>query len=158
MARLMFKVALIALVAFIFSIRLAAAGYPQAVPDDFSVTLGRTTCFGECPDYSVTIDAQGLVRYEGRKFVRVEGIQTDHIPVARVAALFAQIQRIRFFDLNESYRTIHTPDGEISVTDLPKTMVSVTYGGRSKQILDYLGAPEPLKQLEKEIDALARTK
>jgi hypothetical protein len=154
----MLKMAVIGLVALTLSIRVAAAGDAQAVSDDFSVTLGRTTCFGECPEYSVTIDAQGLVRYEGRKFVRVEGIQTDRLPVARVAALFAQIERIRFFDFNESYRTIHTPDGEISVTDLPTTMVSVTYGGRSKQILDYLGAPAPLKQLEKEIDAVARTK
>ena len=73
----------------------------QAIPDDFIVPLGRTTCFGECPAYSVSIDAKGNVRYEGRKFVRVEGIQTDRIPMARVAALAAQIDRILFFELED---------------------------------------------------------
>ena len=36
--------------------------------------------------------------------------------------------------------------------------MSVTRGGRIKQILDYLGAPDSLKQLEKQIDEAAGTK
>jgi hypothetical protein len=31
------------------------------MPDDFLITLVRTSCFGECPVYSVSIDAKGNV-------------------------------------------------------------------------------------------------
>jgi hypothetical protein len=78
----------------------------QTVPDDFVITLARSTCFGECPAYSVAIDAKGDVTYEGKRFVRVEGRQTDRIPVSRVAALAATVNRISFFQLDESYRVI----------------------------------------------------
>jgi Domain of unknown function (DUF6438) len=54
----------------------------QAVPDDFVIGLERTSCFGECPVYSVTIDAKGNVTYDGKKLVRVEGHQNDRIPRA----------------------------------------------------------------------------
>jgi hypothetical protein len=137
----------------------ALQGAAQTVPEDFVIRLDRSTCFGECPAYSVTIDARGTVTYEGKKFVRVVGHQTDRIPVSQVLALAEAVNRIRFFELNDSYRTIHNPDGtETMVTDLPTTVVTVTRDGRSKQIVDYLGAPEPMKQLEKQIDETAGTK
>jgi hypothetical protein len=59
----------------------------QTVPDDFVISLERTSCFGECPVYSVTIDAKGNVTYDGKRFVRVEGRTTDRIPATSVAAL-----------------------------------------------------------------------
>jgi hypothetical protein len=130
-----------------------------AIPDDFVVTLARSTCFGECPAYSVAIDAHGNVTYEGKKFVRVEGQQSDRVPLSRVAALAATVERIRFFDLDDRYRAIRTPDGgHFSITDGPTTFVWVTSGGRSKSVEDYIGAPEGLRQLEKQIDDTARTK
>ena len=132
---------------------------PQAIPDDFAIKLERTSCFGPCPVYSVTIDGKGNVTYEGKKFVRVPGRQSDQIPVSRVAELAATVERIRFFDLNDEYRVIRNADGTTTmVTDLPTTFVTVTRGGQTKSIEDYVGAPESLKELEKQIDETARTK
>jgi Domain of unknown function (DUF6438)/Ankyrin repeats (3 copies) len=147
-----------AIIAFAVALSASQAA-PQTVPDDFVIRLDRSVCFGECPAYSVTIDAKGNVSYEGKKFVRVVGRQTDRIPVNQVAALAEAVNRIRFFELNDSYRTIRNADGtETSITDLPTTAVSVSRDGRSKQVIDYLGAPESLKQLEKQIDETAGTK
>jgi hypothetical protein len=130
----------------------------QAVPDDVVIKLERTSCFGECPVYSVSIDAKGNVTYEGTKFVRVEGRQTDRIPVSRVAALLETADRIRFFELNDRYRTIRNPDGtETMVTDLPTTIVTIIRAGRSRRVEDYIGAPASLKELEQQIDDAART-
>jgi hypothetical protein len=130
----------------------------QAVSDDFVIRLERTACFGTCPVYSVSIDASGNVEYDGKKFVRVEGRQTARIPVSRAARLLATAERIGFFELRDRYRTIRNPDGtETMVTDLPTAFVTVTRGGQSKQVEDYIGAPQGLKELEHEIDDLART-
>ncbi len=136
----------------------ATQGAQPAVPDDFVIKLERTSCFGPCPVYSVTIDATGSVTYEGKKFVRVGGRQSDQIPVSQVAELVATVDRVRLFELNDEYRVIRNPDGTTTmVTDLPTTFVTVTMGGRSKRVEDYFGAPELLHQLEKAIDEAART-
>ena len=130
----------------------------QAASDDFVIKLERTACFGTCPVYAVSIDASGNVEYDGKKFVRVEGRQTDRIPVSRAARLLATAERIGFFDLGDRYRTIRNPDGtETMVADLPTTVVTITRAGQSKRVEDYIGAPQGLKELEREIDDLART-
>ena len=119
------------------------------IPEDFGIKLDRTACFGACPVYSVTIDARGNVTYDGTRFVRIVGRQTDRIPVSRVAALLETVDRIGFFKLEDKYRQL--------ITDLPTTFVTVTRDGRSKLIEDYFGAPQPLKDLERQIDEAAQT-
>jgi len=136
-----------------------AAAPPQEVPPDTTIRLERTICFGECPAYSVTIDAHGNVTYDGKQFVRVDGRQTDRVPPSAVRGLLDTAERIGFFQLHPAYRTIRNPDGsETMVTDRPTTFVSVTSGGRSKRIEDYLGAPKALREFERDIEAAARTK
>jgi len=122
----------------------------EGVPEDVVITLERTICFGECPVYTVSIDANGNVAYEGKQFVRVEGRQTDRIPISQVAALLETADRIGFFKLRDHYRA--------NVTDLPTKFVTITRNGRTKRIEDYLGAPSGLQELEKQIDEVARTK
>ena len=114
-----------------------------AIPDDLVIKLERTACFGECPVYTVTIDARGNVSYEGARFVRVEGRQTDRIPLSRVVSILETAERIGFFRLRDEYRVIQNPDGSSTiVTDLPAVFVTITRAGRSKRIEDYFGAPD----------------
>ena len=40
------------------------------------ITLTRGPCFGSCPAYSVEIDGDGTVRYNGKGWVAIEGIDT----------------------------------------------------------------------------------
>jgi hypothetical protein len=130
-----------------------------AVPDDVVIKLERTACYGECPVYTVRIDARGNVEFNGARFVRVEGRQTDRIPISSVAAILETADRIGFFGLRDQYRSVQNPDGSSTVvTDLPTTFVTITRGGRTKRVEDYFGAPEGLKQLERQIDEAARTK
>ena len=140
------RVVVFALIAMAWLTSWAAA---QPIPEDFVIKLERTACFGACPVYSVTIDARGNVTYDGTRFVRIVGRQTDRIPVSQVAALVATVDRIGFFELDAKYRQL--------ITDLPTTFVTVTRGGRSKLIEDYFGAPQPLKDLERQIDEAAQT-
>src|SRR5688572_26858856 len=93
------------------TIGVATAGAQETVPADLLITLERTECEGTCPAYSVTIDAKGIGTYRGFKHVRVGGRQRDQIPVARVAALWAAAERIRFFELRNRYSAM--------ITDLP---------------------------------------
>ncbi len=135
----------------------AAAQHPD-VPPDALIRLQRTSCYGPCPVYTVTIDARGTVTYQGERFVRVVGRRTAQIDKSIVAALLARAERIRFFEMRDSYRVIENPDGTVmSVTDLPTQTVTVTANGRTKSVEDYVAAPDSLAEFEREIDAAAGT-
>jgi hypothetical protein len=145
--------------AVLASLASAIPAVTAQAPQDVLIQLERKGCGGGCPVYSVTIDGEGVVTYDGGEFARVAGRQTDRIPVSAVTAILDTAERVGFFGLRNQYRVIENPDGtETHVTDLETAVVTITANGRSKQVEDYLLAPEGLKQLEREIDSAARTK
>jgi hypothetical protein len=148
--------------AFALAIGLAAGpvlAQEPDVPADAMIRLQRTSCFGPCPIYTVTIDARGMVTYEGERSVRVVGRRTAQIDKSIVTGLLARAARIRFFDMRDAYREIENPDGTVStVTDLPTKFVTVTVNGRTKKVEDYVAAPDSLAEFEREIDAASGIK
>ncbi|MGD9967643.1 MAG: DUF6438 domain-containing protein [Hyphomonadaceae bacterium] len=121
--------------------------------DDIEITLSRGVCFGFCPAYTVTINGDGQVRYQGRRFVNVVGERTATIARADVARLAQRFTDIGFFDLADTYRS--------EVTDLPTYSVTIVSGGRRKTVVDYggisAGMPRAVRELQEEIDRVAGT-
>jgi hypothetical protein len=143
--------------ALVFAVAVGT-GAPQSVdvPPDTMIRLQRTSCFGPCPIYTVTIDGRGTVTYVGERAVRVVGRRTAHIEPSVVATLLATADRIHFFDMDDRYREIRNPDGTVfTVTDRPTEFVTITVSGRTKRVEDYVGAPDSLAQFEREIDDAA---
>jgi hypothetical protein len=118
-----------------------------------TITLTRSVCFGFCPDYTVSINQDGLVTYEGRRFVNVSGIQTEQIAPADVQALLARFDAIDFTALRDEYRA--------HVSDLPTYTVTLVRDGRTKTVVDYgglgAGMSESVRELQTEIDRVANT-
>jgi hypothetical protein len=144
---------ILALGALLFA---ACAPMPPAEPtvgEATTITLSRSVCFGFCPDYAVSIDQDGVVAYEGRRFVNVAGAQRAHIPVSDVQALLARFDAVNFMSLRDQYRA--------QVTDLPTYTVTLVRHGRSKTVLDYggpsAGMPASVRDLQDEIDRVAGT-
>jgi hypothetical protein len=121
--------------------------------DKVVITLERTVCFGPCPVYSITIHGDGVVDYEGIEYVKVKGRQSYTIPKKSVRELVDEFYRINYFSLDKEYVSIKNPDGtETTVTDLPSCDTSITIGGKTKGVHDYVGGPKSLEQLERKID------
>jgi hypothetical protein len=109
------------------------------------------------------------VVFRDHQFARRDRLSRDEVrsrrgagqrPHSRVAvgALLSTIDRIGFFDLRDSYIFFRTADGrEVVQTHQWRTFVSVTSHGRTKRIEDYFGAPEALRELERQIESTART-
>ena len=138
----------------LFALALAGCETMAPAPNEAAtITLERSLCFGACPDYTVTITDAGDVTYEGRRFVRVTGVQHAHADRAAVAHLFGQVRAAHFFDLNERYTA--------PVTDLPTYTVTVAMNGRTKRVVDYAGEmagmPHAVREIEIEIDRVAGT-
>jgi hypothetical protein len=145
--------------AALVSLASAVPAVTAQAPQDVLIQLERKGCGGGCPVYSVTIDGEGVVTYDGGEFARVTGRHTDRIPVSAVTAILDTAERVGFFGFRDQYRSVENPDGtSTTVTDHETVLVTIAANGRSKQVEDYLLAPEGLKQLEREIDSAARTK
>lgn len=134
-------------------------GAPRPEPGPYSparvqpvlISLQRTACFGRCPIYRVEIRGDGLVTYEGTRFVKVVGKRTRRISPAAVRRLAKRFEATGFFDLRDEYRA--------GMTDMPTQYVSIRIGDRSKLVIDYAGEqagmPHSVKELEAAIDRVA---
>lgn len=140
----------------LFAAIVLASCAPVDVPAQegpMEIILRRSACFGFCPDYTVTINGEGQVRYEGRSSVNVVGQRTATIPAEDVARLVARFDEIGFERLQDEYRA--------NITDIPTYTVSITRNGRTKTVVDYggqsAGMPRAVSDLQREIDRVAGT-
>lgn len=131
----------------------APVGATPAANGPVTITLTRSVCFGFCPDYTVSIDQDGAVSYEGRRFVNVVGTQHSQIPVSDVQALLAQFDAVNFMSLRDEYRS--------PITDNPTYTLTLVRNGRTKTVVDYAGPragmPQAVRDLEDEIDRVTNT-
>jgi hypothetical protein len=119
----------------------------------FSVTLERGPCFGACPDYSVTVSADGAVIFEGRRFVGTIGSAQAQIDVREAARLRRMFEDAGVFELRDEYVA--------RLTDLPTYELRIVIDGRRKSIRDYGGLmidmPPVVEELENQVDRVAGT-
>ena len=120
---------------------------------DFTITLERSVCFGRCPDYTVSIDEDGNVVFEGGRFVAASGKHEANVGADAAATLLAQFENAGFWTLQNEYRA--------RVTDLPTYVLTLRVGDREKRVLDYggtmMGMPEIVRDLEHAVDETAQT-
>jgi len=131
----------------------AATLHAQDSEPGVAITLERTACFGACPIYTVTIFEDGTVRYNGERFVDVTGEQTSEIEPETVARMVEAFENAGYFDWDEAY-------DEMTITDAPSVITSVTRDGETHRIHRYTGdssAPLALAFLEAWIDEMANT-
>lgn len=145
--------------ALLVAIGVGSFAGDESTKGDLVITLERTECYGSCPVYKLTIRGDGSVVYEGKKFVRTTGTKKTKIDQKTLDTLIESFSAINYVNLDDSYTSIHNPDGtESIVTDLPTTYTSFTLNGNRKAVTDYVGAPKELKELEHKIDTIAGSK
>jgi TonB family protein len=128
----------------------ARTNKPLAVQAGDFVTIGRTTCYGTCPAYRVTIHSDGRVEWSGQGFVEVVGDREHRIAPEQAGAVILKFAQPKVQDLCGDYSR--------SVTDNPSVTVEIKAGGVVKTISDYAdAAPRWFRLLRNEIDAVAGT-
>jgi hypothetical protein len=110
------------------------------------IFLEKTPCMGYCPVYTISLYEDGTVIYAGKKNVNLLGSFKASIPHNRLKHLQDAFLKAGFLEMKDSYRSL--------LKDLPTTYISFTSQGQTKKIMDYDGAPEKLKDLEKQVTAL----
>ena len=117
-------------------------------PKPLLLRLERTPCFGSCPAYSVDVDTDGAVRFEGELHVATD-MASGHLDPLAIAALRAAIERSQFWTTPE--KCCDCPDW----TDAPGARLTIGDGHPPKTIYDYHGCeatPKAIRELEDSID------
>ena len=115
------------------------------------ILLKRTGCYGTCPTYEIEVHGDGTVLYDGSAYVGTIGKKKGNIPHASLVELVDVFRGADYFSLADGYVS--------SVTDSPTYVSSISFDGRSKSVLDYVGReirmPPGVSDVEDAIDRLS---
>jgi hypothetical protein len=101
-----------------------------------------------CPKYSVTVDENGTVIYNGVSGVKTRGERVQSIPISTVRDVVADFYRIDFFSLQDRYEAKKLPNGNFETIDHSNAMtVSIDIDGKTKSVYIFYGAPQELTDL-----------
>lgn len=119
----------------------AAGAQPTSVA---SVTLERSTCFGNCPAYSVTVTADGKTTFVGRTFVQTRSASAQATP-AQVAAIQAALVRADVGSMRSSY-TSRADGCEMMMSDRPGIKITVVDASGTHSVDFYFGCRGPMAE------------
>ena len=109
---------------------LSLSVFAQTPDSVEAATLVHSACPSGCPGYSLKIDKQGIVRYDGKGFVKVFGQKTWAIPEASAETLLARLQE---FVAGERTGRYLADQGECAVVNSEKQVgVVIEVGGKDE--------------------------
>lgn len=109
--------------------------------------LQKNPCYGKCPYYVMSIYKGGIVRFDGKKFVRKFGLYTKKLDKRTYKALKKSFAASNFTSFEDSYPS--------DIPDLPMTRVSYVKKGVNKSVVGNINRPDIVKDLEKQLEAIA---
>lgn len=130
-----------------------------ADPVNFSISLTRTTCFGTCPAYTITVDSSGSLEFEGRDFVESAGTYQSTVTPEVAEAAWDALVEIDFWSLKDNYASMNAVGCPEERSDNPSATIEAAADGDSWSVLHYYGCRgnptlERLSELERELDDL----
>jgi hypothetical protein len=121
---------------------------PSAKAKEDFVEVSRSACMGSCPAYSVRVQADGTVLWEGQSSVKVVGKRKASIDSNVARALLERFRTKEFWSYCGDYSR--------NVTDSSGTEITVMLGVRTRTISDYAeSSPEALQELLLAVDRTA---
>jgi hypothetical protein len=117
------------------------AGTPAAtsIPSDTQIYLERGPCFGACPVYTITIDNDGKVVYQGKEFVETIGEAKSTISEADLARLLNAFEGAKFSEFEAAYNASTENLCVTFATDMPSVVIALKKDGTTKTVNHYLG-------------------
>lgn len=112
----------------------------EPVPTQFTIRVEGGGCYGECPDYAVTVNESGALTFSGAQCTAKPGTFSKQIGAAQPSKIAQAIATSRYGSLRDSY--VDEADGCAVWTDSPSVSVTIEVDGRRKQIERYLGCED----------------
>lgn len=127
---------------------LSASKCARTAEDTSSlVELQSGACFGFCPVFQLTALNNGLVRYEGTRFVEKEGRDSFKLTPDELKQLKTKVKEVNLWQYPDDIKT--------DVVDAPFVTLVTWEGDKSKSVRGSIDRPAPLLELENLLKDLA---
>ena len=123
-----------------------SASSTTLLKESLMLTMERTPCMAQCPNYTIRIFNTGKVEYNGIDFVEKKGNYSSTLSPTQIKQLTDKIEAIQLFGLQDKYNTDRR--------DIGACALYVSIDGKKKKIFDRDGGPDALKEFEKLVDKL----
>ena len=117
-------------------------------PPDTLLFFKRSSCFGKCPAYDLSVWTDGTAHYNGRAYTDLPGQWTCTLDSMGLNEVSQWIAANNLSQMSPSYPS----DPEEWIPDLPSTTLIWKMNGISGMIFHNHSAPESYRQFEKKID------
>lgn len=112
-------------------------------------SLERTTCYGKCPYYKISIYSNGLVTYHGKAHTSPLGRYYTTISTKKVFQLLELANKINYFELGNKY-----PTKGLGIIDFPTCITYIKVDKKEKTIYNRNDAPMRLVRYQDFFDSL----
>jgi hypothetical protein len=109
---------------------------PPQLPEDLKqveLTYFEPGCEGECPVFRLSIRF-GEIRYEGKKYVKVKGLQKTSLSAADFQRLLGAWTDGKFFAMHDDYCDFKCGKDEVTTLDLRESSTTLGQPAGSKTV------------------------
>jgi hypothetical protein len=138
--------------------------FEDMIPNDLEITLKRASGNSTNPTYSLKIDSNGTVIFDGKIYTGTKGKAEDKVDKQVVLDLIREFEKVDFFGLKDSYVATDDGCGEV-LTDMASESISIKVKGKIKSVNHDYGCKEfqggdleRITSLGKKIDELVNSK
>lgn len=118
------------------------SGAKSRKEEDHFARHKRTPCYGQCPTYTLTIQANGKAKLKAERFTDLEkGTYKGRVEKEELDKLREKAEEIGFFEMQGEYDNPR-------VTDLPSRITELSFEGKAHKVKNRHGGPDRLKELE----------
>jgi len=83
---------------------------------DIQIEIDHIQLDSSAPQYSIQIDGEGNIKYNGIKNVKTKGIEQYKIPKEKVQEILDGLEEIYFFSLRDNYSSKKEPKEKVIVS------------------------------------------
>lgn len=112
------------------------------------ITMDKGACLGNCPVFKLAVYENGIVTYLGERNTERTGLYYKQLDKRTLEQLLTSFRETNLWQFNDIYR------GDFM--DQQSQTVTITFSdqGSSKKILGKSSRPEPVRALERRLDAI----
>ena len=142
----MFRICVCVLIFFLACNLKSIGTNNKKVNQDPLIIMQRTACYGTCPQYDISIYANGLIRYNGKAFVDRLSCFQAVLNSSIIIDITLYLESINFFQLDTAYIS--------AITDIPSVITEVNFNNKTHKVVDRLNGPKELKKIYSLIDSV----
>jgi len=105
----------------------------QKETTELYLSMKRSFCFGDCPIYDLTIQSNGKVIFEGKKYTKTIGRIESKLEKEKIKQLITEIEKANFFSLDNAYN-YDSNNCPVFVEDSPSITLYIKLNGKEKTI------------------------